>query len=151
MNIRTPLLFCSLMLAATTVFAKEEFANAKEAEAMVGHAVAAIKASKQKTLDEITGKDAKWVDRDLYVMVYDTTGKVQAHGANPKMVGKDLIDFKDVDGKLYVKERIELAKSKGKFSQDYKFTDPLTKKILAKTAFCEKADDLIVCAGIYKR
>lgn len=145
-------LISGLLLAMTqTVLAKEEFATAKEAEAMVVKAVAAIKASKVKTYEEITKKDAKWVDRDIYVTVYDMTGKVLAHGANEKMVGKDLIELKDTDGKAFVKERIELAKSKGKFWQDYKFTDPVTKKVLPKQMYCEKLDDSAVCAGIYKR
>lgn len=141
-----------VLLALTQAsFAKEEFATAKEAEAMVAKAVAAIKAAKQKTYDEITAKDAKWIDRDLYPVVYDFTGKVLAHGANAKMVGKDLIDLMDADGKPFVKERVELGKSKGKFWQDYKFTDPVTKKIMPKQMYCEKLDDTVVCAGIYKR
>jgi cytochrome c len=145
-------LISGLLLALTqTVYAKDEFASPKEAEAMVGKAVAAIKAGKAKTYEEITKKDAKWVDRDLYVTVYDMTGKVLAHGANEKMVGKDLIELKDPDGKAFVKERMELAKSKGKFWQDYKFTDPLTKKVLPKQMYCEKLDDSAVCAGVYKR
>lgn len=129
----------------------EEFATAKEAEALVGKAIAAVKANKQKTYDEITAKDPKWIDRDLYPTVYDMTGKVLAHGSNPKQVGKDLIEMVDPDGKPFVKERIDLAKSKGKFWQDYKFTDPVTKKILPKQMYCEKLDDTVVCAGIYKR
>jgi signal transduction histidine kinase len=131
--------------------AAEEFATAKEAEAMVGKAVAAIKANKAQTFKEITDKDAKWIDRDLYPVVYDTSGKVLAHGQNAKMVDKDLIDFKDPNGKLYVKERVELAKSKGTFWQDYAFTDPVTKKVLPKKAYCQLVTDMIVCAGIYSR
>ena len=131
--------------------AKDEFATAKEAEAMVAKAVAAIKADKQKTYEAITAKDVKWIDRDLYPTVYDLNGKVLAHGANAKMVGKDLIELKDPDGKPFVKERIELANSKGKFWQDYKFTDPVTKKIMPKQMYCEKLDDTVVCAGVYKR
>jgi cytochrome c len=131
--------------------AKEQFATKKEAEAMVVKAVSALKTNRSKTLDEITAKDAKYADRDLYAVVYDMTGKVLAHGANNKMVGKDLIELKDPDGKEFVKERVELAKSKGKFWQEYKFTDPETKKLLPKEAYCEKADDLVVCAGVYKR
>ena len=57
----------------------------------------------------------------------------------------------DADGKEFIKERVALAKSKGKFWQDYKFTDPVTKKVLRKSAYCEKAGDNIVCAGVYKR
>jgi signal transduction histidine kinase len=66
-------------------------------------------------------------------------------------VGKDLIDVVDADGKEFVKERLELAKSKSKFWQDYKFKDPVTAKVLPKAAYCEKVGDLIVCSGIYKR
>jgi cytochrome c len=131
--------------------AREEFATKKEAEAMVAKTVSALKANRDKTLEEITAKDAKYVDRDLYAVVYDMTGKVLAHGANNKMVGKDLIELKDPDGKEFVKERVDLAKSKGKFWQEYKFTDPVTRKVLPKVAFCEKVDDAIVCAGVYKR
>lgn len=128
-----------------------EYASSKEAETMVAKAIAALKTNKQKTYDEITAKDAKWIDRDLYPVVYDLTGKVLAHGQNPKQVGKDLIDLKDPDGKLFVKERVELASAKGKFWQDYKFTDPLTKKALPKQMYCEKLNDTAVCAGVYKR
>jgi signal transduction histidine kinase len=150
---KNAILLVSILVAFVSVSsnAKEQFATKKEAEAMVVKAVAAVKANRAKTLDEITAKDAKYADRDLYAVVYDMTGKVLAHGANNKMVGKDLIEFKDPDGKEFVKERVELAKSKGKFWQEYKFTDPETRKILPKEAYCEKADDVIVCAGVYKR
>lgn len=131
--------------------AKEEFATKKEAEAMVTKTVSALKTNRAKTLEEITAKDAKYADRDLYATVYDMTGKVLAHGANNKMVGKDLIELKDPDGKEFVKERVNLAKSQGKFWQEYKFTDPVTRKILPKEAYCEKVNDAIVCAGVYKR
>ena len=49
------------------------------------------------------------------------------------MVGKDLIDLKDVDGKEFVRERVALGKSKPSFWQDYKFTNPVSKKIEPKS------------------
>lgn len=140
-----------LCLMATTVWAADEFATAKDAEAMVKKAVAAIKTNREATFAEITGKDPKWILKDLYPTVVDIKGTVLAHGQNPKMVGKDLMEFRDPDGKLFYKERIDLANSKGKFWQDYKFTDPITKKVLPKTAYCEKTGDVVVCAGVYKR
>lgn len=138
-------------LISSGVLAADEFATTKEAEAMVVKAVAAVGADRAAAFKEITGKDKKWVDRDLYPVVYDMTGKCLAHGQNEKQVGKDLIDLADADGKEFVKERVALAKSKGKFWQDYKFTDPVTKKVLPKSAYCEKAGEVIVCAGVYKR
>ena len=32
----------------------------------------------------------------------------------------------------------------------YKFTDPVTKKVLPKSMYCERLDDTVVCGGIYK-
>lgn len=119
---------------------------------MVAKAVAHIKsAGKETAYADFTAKKPEWKDRDLYVVVYDLKGNVRAHGSNAKMVGKELIDLKDADGKAFVKERVELAQSKGKFWHDYKFTDPISKKILPKSMYCEKLDDTAVCAGIYKR
>ena len=144
-------LFATAMMASSVTFAADNFATPKEAEAMVDKAVKAVAADKAATFKEITGKDKKWIDRDLYPVVYGMDGKCLAHGQNEKSVGKDLIDLADPDGKEFIKERVELAKSKGKFWQDYKFTDPVTKKVLPKEMYCEKLDDMVVCAGVYKR
>jgi cytochrome c len=145
----------SLIAACCLVFASvahaEDFATPKEAEAMVARAIAHIKKAgpDQAYADFTESKD--WKDRDLYVVVYSLAGVVKAHGQNPKMVDKDLIDMKDPDGKPFVRERVELAKTKGKFWQDYKFTDPVTKKVLPKQMYCEHQGDTAVCAGVYKR
>ncbi len=139
-------------VVASTAFAKGEFATADEAQAMVKKGVAFIKANgKGKGYAEITNKKGQFVDRDLYLVVYGLDGVVHAHGANEKMVGKNLIDLKDVDGKEFVRERAELGKSKPSFWQDYKFTDPLSKKVEPKRMYCERLEDTVVCGGIYKR
>lgn len=129
----------------------DDYGTPAQAEAMVHKAVEHIKKGKDAAYADFTAKKPEWIDRDIYVVVYDFTGTVLAHGQNEKQVGKHLLDFKDADGKEFVKERVELAKSKGKFWQDYKFTDPITKKILPKSAYCERLDETAVCAGIYKR
>lgn len=139
-------------LAVSQAVFAAEFGTPAQAELMVKKAVAEIKANgKEKAFAEISNPKGKFIDRDLYVFVYDMSGKCVAHGFNQKMIGKDLIDMKDPDGKFYVKERIEIAKSKGKGWQDYKFTNPLSKKVENKTAYIEKIDDLIVGCGAYKK
>lgn len=140
--------FC---LMTSCAVAAEEFATPKQAEELVAKVVKAVNADKAGTFKEITGKDKKWIHLDLYPVVYDMGGKCLAHGQNEKQVGKDLLEIADPDGKEFIKERVELAKSKGKFWQDYKFIDPVTKKVLPKSAYCEKTGEMIVCAGVYKR
>jgi hypothetical protein len=128
-----------------------EHATRAEAEAMVKKGVAFIKSSgKDKGYAEISNKQGQFKDRDLYLVVYGLDGKVWAHGANEKMVGRMLIDLKDVDGKAFVRERVELGKSKPSFWQDYKFTNPVTRKIAEKSMYCERLDETVVCGGVYK-
>jgi len=142
--------------AATAVFAcggawAADHATKAEAVAMVQKGVAFIKANgKEKGYAEITSKTGQFRDRDLYLVVYGLDGRVWAHGANPKMVGKMLIDLKDVDGKAFVKERVELGKSHPSFWQDYKFTNPVTRKVGEKSMYCERLDQTVVCGGVYK-
>lgn len=141
----------AVLLLSTSVSAAEERATRKEAEAMVKKAVAAYKAGGEKSFADFNAPSKKFVSKDLYIAVYDFTGKCIAHGQNAKQVGKDLIGMKDPDGKAFVKERVDLAKAKGSFWQEYKFTDPLTKKVLPKVMYCEKADEkAIICGGVYK-
>lgn len=125
--------------------------TAAEAEAMVKKAVAFIKANgPEKAYEEFThGKGFK--DRDLYVIVYDLNGKNLAQGANPKLVGKDLIGLKDPNGRLIIKEFVDLAKSKGKgWVEGYKFLNPVTQKLEEKAMYLERVGDTLVGCGIYK-
>ena len=122
-----------------------------EAEAMVKKAIVFAKAQgTDKALAEISKPEGSFVKGALYVFVYDLQGKVKAHGQNPKLVDKDMLEAKDPDGVFYVKERIALVKAKGKGWQDYKFSNPTTKKIENKTAYVELYDNLIFGCGIYK-
>lgn len=142
------------LLAAFTLTASQAApggATEADATAMVKKGVAFIKANgPEKGYAEITSKTSQFKYQDLYLVVYGLDGTVRAHGANERMVGKNLIDLKDVDGKAFVRERVEMAKTKPSFWQDYKFTNPETKKIEPKTMYCEKLDDTVVCGGIYK-
>lgn len=148
----TSIFLAVFMLAVSHIAVAAEFGTPAEAEALVKKAVAEIKVSgKDKAFAEINNTKGKFTDRDLYVFVYDMSGKCVAHGFNQKMIGKDLVDMQDPDGKFYVKERIEISKTKGKGWQDYKFTNPISKKVENKTAYIEKVDDLIVGSGAYKK
>ncbi len=126
-------------------------ATKDEAVAMVKKAIEYIKANgNDKAFEDISDPKGKFVDRDLYVVVYDMSGKCLAHGQKKSMVGKELIDFKDVDGKPYMRERVELMKKQPTAWQEYKFMNPLTKKVEPKEMYIARSGDLIVGAGVYK-
>jgi hypothetical protein len=138
-------------LGAAAAAPGAERATPKEAEAMVKKGIAHLKAHpREKAFADISNKKGAFVDRDLYLVVYRIDGTNLAHGTNEKMIGKNMIDIKDMDGKEYMRERMELARTKGAFWHDLKFVDPLTRKIEPKQMYCERSDDLVVCGGVYK-
>ena len=143
------LLAASFLLAATAL--AEERATPQDAEELVTTAVSYLKKhGAEKAYKEFQNRSGPFIYKDLYVMVYDLNGKCLAHGADPSRVGKALIESKDSDGRFFIKERLEMARAKGKGWQDYKFKNPATGKVEAKTSYFEKVGDVVVAAGAYK-
>lgn len=127
-------------------------ASREDAVAIVQKAVAAAKAEgKEAVYSAITAKDPRFLDRDLYIFVWDMSANTLAHGANAKMVGKNLADATDTDGKAFAQERLTLAKTAPSFWTDYKWSNPQTKKIEEKSTYCEVYEENLLCAGIYKQ
>jgi signal transduction histidine kinase len=125
--------------------------TADEAKALVNKAVAYVKAEgKENAFAEFTNQKGKFVDRDLYIFAVDFNGVTLAHGGNAKLVGKELSGLKDADGNYFIKKFIELAKTKGSGWVDYKWVNPVTKKIESKATYVQKVDNFFLGCGVYK-
>lgn len=142
----------SLVLAAGSAPAATE-PTEKDAIAMAERGAALIKAKgKDEMMKRITAKDPDFVQGSLYVDMRDIkTGIVLAHPINQSIVGKDLTDVPDANGKKYRREIIELAAAKGKGWVDYQYKNPTTGKIEPKTTYILRVDDVVLEAGIYKK
>ncbi len=138
------LLFCSFAYA-------QERGNASEAMALLNKAVAYYKANGQaKAFAAFNDPKGQFVNKDLYIFALDMNGKILAHGANAALIGKDMMGAKDADGKLFMKEMVDVGK-KGKGSVDYKWENPKTKKVEQKSSYVEKVDNnVILGCGYYK-
>ena len=138
---------------ASCAFAASDHGTDVEAKAMVDKAVALIKsAGPEKAYKAFTEHpDGAFKDRDLYVFVYDFDGNCLAQGANPKMVGKNLIGIKDVDGNAFIKGMVDMVKSKKNgWYGPYKFNNVESKSIEQKKSYCEQgAGNTIVCVGFH--
>lgn len=130
-----------------------ERGTADEAIAMVKKAVAYIKANgREKAFEEINNPKGMFVDRNLYVFVYDLKGVNLAigNGNAKKMNGKNLMEMKDADGNPLLKNLIEVATTKGSGWHDYKWPNPVNQTLEHKSSYVEKFEDLMVGCGIYK-
>lgn len=123
-----------------------------EAKAMTEAAYKHIeKVGAEKAYKDFTSDKANWTKKDLYVMVYDGKGTALAHGANEKLVGKDMSAVKDANGTPIVTGMIALA-AKGGGWFDYDWPDPVTKKIMAKSTYARKlpSGEGFVGVGVYR-
>jgi signal transduction histidine kinase len=144
----------ALLVATASVcaFAQANEPNEKDAIALVEKGAAFMKAKgKDEMIKQINAKDPEYVQGSLYLVMRDNKGVVLANPVNPAMVGKDLIDVPDVDGKLFRREILEVAKTKGKGWVDYKFKNPASGKVEAKTSYIYRVGDVTLEAGIYKK
>ena len=92
----------------------------------------------------------KFTKGDLYIFVMDYKGVMLAHGANPKLDGKNLITMKDTDGKELFVEMIDVAKNKGTGWVEYKWTNPESKKVEPKASYIIRVNDVFLGCGAYK-
>ncbi len=125
----------------------------KDAIAMAERGAVLVKAKgKEEMMKRIAAKDPDFVQGSLYVDLRDVkTGIVLAHPYNPSIVGKDLTDVPDANGKKYRREIIELAAAKGKGWVDYQYKNPTSGKIEPKTTYILLVDGVILEAGLYKK
>ena len=149
---RTLLVAALLAVVVPASVHAEDFATTKDAELMVHQAITFMKKEgKERALAAFSDPNGRFRYKDLYLMAYDLDGRCLAHGAKRDRIGKLLIDERDVDGKQFVKERIEIVKKHGKGWQEYKFQNPVTKKVELKVAYFERVGDVVLVCGAYKK
>ena len=139
-------------LTAVAAFAQTR-GTAAEAKALAEKAIEHIKeVGTTKAFEDFTSKNGKWQNRDLYVFVIRFDGMILAHGSSKAVVGKNMLDVTDVNGKAFTKDMAELMKAKGSGWTDYMYSDPLTHKIEAKSSYGIRIPnfDGFVGVGIYK-
>ena len=140
---------CAFAVVSFGALAASDRASTAEAEAMVKKAVAYYKKNgRDKALEEFKKTPGPFVDRDLYVTVYDLQGNSLAH-INPKMVGKNMMELRDGNGKYHIRERMESAKTHESGWQDFTFFNPVSKKVEPKKMYWEKYDNLVFACGAY--
>lgn len=145
------LIFASLSITSLYA-ATSEYGTKDEAVAMVKRVQVMFKKNGAdatfKAVSDPSTKEFHY--RDLYPFIYKLSGVCVAHGAIRALIGKNLMDMKDQDGKFFVKEMIDVAKDPGTGWVDYKWPNPVTAKIQDKSAYIEKlGDNYFVGVGVY--
>jgi len=127
-------------------------ATREEAVALAERAAAFIKANgKEKAAAAFMDPKGGFIDRDLYVVMIRLSDGERLSHVNPKLVGKSLYGYQDVDGRDYGNEIMDLASAKGTGWVDYKIANQVTKEIAEKSTYILRVDDVVLAVGIYKK
>jgi len=145
----TVLSFAVLAAFGTSAHAADR-GSADEASAMLDKAVAHYQSvGADQAFEDFSSQGNGWQDRDLYLFCFDEAGNTVAHGTNAKLVGRDLSGLKDADGKEFVVEILSKGQSGGGWV-DYRWPNPLSKKVEQKSSVVKAVGDHVCGVGIYK-
>jgi signal transduction histidine kinase len=167
----------ALVVMAGVVLASSVMAQSAVRDECVALTKGAAKFINEKGIEaaiaEINNKEGKFVTKNTYVFLMDLEGNEFAHPYHP-MTGSSysavtasgrkvlkLFDFKDTNGKLFVQEYIQVAKTKGEGWVEYMYPTPEElkkpipreeKKSSKKISYVYRVPgkDLMVIAGFFE-
>ncbi len=126
--------------------------KADEVVAFVKKAVAYVdQVGEEQAFAAFSDTSGPWVQGELYIFCHGLDGINAAHGGNPALRGKNVVGFKDPDGVAVNVLIFDKVKAEGKGWVEYKWPNPLTKKVEPKAIYSERVHDKYVCgSGYYK-
>lgn len=151
MSLRRMTTLLTLMLAAVLVLVPMAAmaGGAKELKAKTQEAAKYLSEKGQAGLAEFSDTSSKWAQTP-YIFVYDLKGTIIAHGANPKLVGKNLMGLKDVKGNMFAAEFVAVAKNPGHGWVEYWWPKKGSKEPEQKVSYIVRVpnQEMLVGAGL---
>jgi cytochrome c len=134
------------LLLAPPAFAAGQ-ATPDEAKTMAIKAADYLKSvGPEKAFPEFNAKEGPWRDRDLYVFVDDSKGVMVANSTNPGLIGKSVLELRDVDGKAFHHDILAITDAGW---VNFKWRNPVTNAVEPKTTYEVRVGDYIVGVGAY--
>lgn len=92
----------------------------------------------------------EFVSGDLYVYVVGFDGTMKASGGpSITLIDRNIGDLKDADGKLFIREMIEGARSGGAGTVKYRWLNPQYGKSIPKVAHYQAVGEVVIAVGYY--
>lgn len=143
----------AFVMTVGLVWAQEKRSSAAMAKMWVEKADKYVKENGVKaSIAEFNKPTGPFVKDDLYITVIDFDGKMVAFPMDKTKVGVNRMHLKDPEGKPFIKEMVNVAKTKGSGWVDYKYKHPKTKQTEQKTTYVKRIADtnMFLACGAYK-
>ena len=123
-------------------------------EDVVNRAAELVAAKGKGAFEALRDINGPYVFMDTYVFVDDLKGVELVNGAQPSLEGKNIMNLKDIKGKLVTKEYIDSAQKHGSAWVDYYWYKPGNDVVSHKNTYVKKvqfgSETYIVGAGLYE-
>ncbi len=119
------------------------------ANALLERAVARLNEQGDRALAAFS-RVGEFTDGDLYVYVLGKDGIMLASGgSSSNFIGRNMLEYKDPDGKKVFVEVLEGARAKGKGKVEYRWLNQVRGGIERKIAYYQTVQNWIVAVGYY--
>jgi cytochrome c len=126
--------------------------TAEEAKALVERGLVPIRAvGRDGAFADFSRPDGGFVDGELYIFCLNAAGIVVAHGGNLQLIGHAMADVPGPGGRQLGLEINDFGLTQGYGWLEYRWPNPINKRVELKAVYVLKVDDLTVCgSGYYK-
>ena len=123
-----------------------------EAKALAEEAAAHLaKEGMGKAFNDFMTRGAGFMPHDLYVFVFDRTGRMWVNGGFPGMIGSSITEARDDLGRLFLLEAMRKADQDGAAWVEYQWFNPCNGKPMPKSTHIIKAGEFFIGVGAYGR
>ncbi|MDO7835409.1 cache domain-containing protein [Sphingobium sp. HBC34] len=150
-HIRPLLIAASLFALPVGGAFAETRATAADARALLEKAVRQIGkvGAEQAFADFNKPKGSTFNSGELYVFAFDLNGIYEAYGAQPALVGKDVRDLTDAEGKPIVRDMIDIARTSGRGQINYVWLNRADNHVEHKLSLIERVGNHVIGVGYY--
>jgi hypothetical protein len=104
----------------------------------------------RRACDDFNDPHGAFCQGNAYIWAADFHGVILANGTAPDARGQNNFHLKAADGRLFIQEIVETAKTRGKGWCDYPWKNPVTKRTEQKSTYFEAVDGAFIACGIYR-
>lgn len=138
------------LIEVVGAFKLDRMEEREKVEALIRRGIEHVHAvGAERALKDFHNPHGGFVEDDRYIYAFNMQGVLLASPFRPELLGVDQSEHGDHDGKKYVQEILRIAKTMGKGWCDYRSTNPVTRRPEPKSAYVERAGDVILGCGIY--
>lgn len=100
-----------------------------------------LEVGREQAYKDFGDRDGDFIQGEVYVAVLSLDGTALFNPINPRLIGKNFLNFTDTDGRLFIQEIIAGLQRDGVTWIEYNWVNPVTERVAKKRAIARMIDD----------